>query len=69
MNELLIILALSCPQIKMINKTVYPWNENDHVVLDSSLKSCAKFYTRSPCLKIFTKIDKQDYRVICGMKE
>ena len=68
MIELLAIyLAISCPNVKMINRTAFPWNDHDQEVKQSCEKRCPQLYEDAPCLKQFIKYDKQDYDCICGV--
>lgn len=64
--SLLLTLALACPATKMLNYTKYPWNQHDKATLEVAKKRCGEIYPDAPCLKVFTKVGKQDYQVICG---
>lgn len=61
-----LLINLICPIPKIINKTNLPWTQNDQKIVVSAKKRCKQQYSSSPCLKIFTKIDYNTYRVICG---
>jgi hypothetical protein len=68
MTELLISLALaSCPATQMINKTAYPWNDNDKQTMKYCQRRCSDYYPDAPCLKQFIKWNKQDYHCLCGI--
>ncbi len=66
MNSLLLLISLSCSVPQMINYTQYPWNKFDKQTLKRATKRCGKLYKTSPCVKYFIKMDKIDYRVVCG---
>jgi hypothetical protein len=66
MNELLFAIAMSCAAPKLENRTKYPWNDFDKESLNIASNNCKKFYRKSPCLKIFRKVGKQDYHAICS---
>lgn len=61
-----LLLALSCPDTKMVNATKFPWNEWDRSRLQYSKKRCGEMYPEAPCVKLFRKWGKQDYSVVCG---
>lgn len=62
-------VLLSCPITQMVNLSKFPWNDYDKEMVSYATKRCSQLYKRSPCLKIFTKKDEQDYTVICGAKK
>jgi hypothetical protein len=64
-----ILLALSCAKPQMINRTSYPWNENDQWNVEQAKQKCPKIYKNSPCLTKFIKSGKQDYKAICGKEK
>lgn len=66
MNSLIFAIALSCLAPKLENRTAYPWNDFDKQSLQTASNTCKKIYPRSPCLKLFRKIGKQDYHAICA---
>jgi uncharacterized protein (DUF1778 family) len=66
MTDFLIVMALSCAQPIMENRTQFPWNENDYWNLETALPKCQKLYPKSPCIKKFIKLGERDYRVICS---
>jgi len=59
-------LAGKCPVTKIEGDKEYGWTAFDKQTLARAKKRCAELYPRSPCVKIFRKIAKQDYQVICG---
>lgn len=65
---MLVLVALSCPNVKMLNRTEYAWNQHDRETLAFAQKRCAQLYPEAPCLKVFRKRGKQDYSVLCGRK-
>lgn len=67
-SAVLISLALKCPMPQFQNKTNYPLNEFDKSQMARASYRWAELYKNSPCLKQFVKIDKQDYRAVCGSK-
>lgn len=64
--KLLLFTALSCPEVKMVNKTTKPWNDYDRKVLTLSKKRCKILFSRFPCVLEFHKTDEQEYKIICG---
>lgn len=66
MKALLIVLALSCPTVKIINTTKYPINERDRQIVKQCQRRCSQIYPDSPCLKRFEKYGEHDYNCICG---
>jgi hypothetical protein len=65
---LLAFVAMSCPQVIMINRTNFEWNEHDRVTKATCSRRCPELYPEAPCLKRFIKLDKQDYYCGCGEK-
>lgn len=68
-HELLIALALSCPNPEIINKSGHKWNKFDQQTLNRAKKRCGELYPKSPCLKKFIKVKKLDYLVTCGKEK
>lgn len=66
LNELMIVMSMSCAKPIMENRTPFPWNENDRWNLDMALPKCKQLYPKSPCIKKFTKVGERDYRVVCS---
>jgi hypothetical protein len=64
--SLILLLALSCPDTKMINNSGLPWNKYDYSVLQSAKKRCGEIYPDAPCVKKFYKKEETNYWVICG---
>jgi hypothetical protein len=64
--NLLLIMALSCPPTKVKNLTNFPWNAFDQKSLEHATKRCGQIYIKSPCLKVFRKVDERDYQATCG---
>lgn len=69
MKTILFLATLSCPEIKMINKTDKPWNDFDYQHLEIAKKRCGEIYPNSVCVKQFIKRTESDFSVICGKKE
>ncbi len=69
MNTLMLIVSLSCPATKMINKMDFPWNAYDSTMLEYARNRCPKVFPDAPCVAKFIKHDKQGYSVICGEKK
>jgi len=63
---ILAILALSCPEIVVVNTSGLEWNAVDQDTLMSAKSRCVKIYPDAPCLKWFRKYDFQAYDAICG---
>lgn len=61
-----IILAVSCPDTKMINRSNLPWNDYDRQEMKYCQSRCSKEYDDAPCLKEFYKLGFQDYFCQCG---
>ena len=61
-----LVLALSCPAVKMQNVSGHPWNDHDKGVLSQCKIRCQKLYSDAPCVKLFRKFGQRDYTVICG---
>lgn len=55
--------------VLLINSSPYPWNKIDMLNLKQAKKRCAEMYPKSPCVKAFTKTDKNSYRVICNSQK
>lgn len=67
--NLILLVALSCPQTILINHTTEAWNDFDYKTLDSAKVRCGQIYEDAPCVKKFYKRGDQSYWVICGQKE
>ena len=65
----IILLTLSCPQVKMVNVSGYPWNSYDRKELRYARKRCGEIYPDAKCVKLFRKFGKRDFTVICGAEE
>lgn len=61
-----VLLALSCPDTKLINKTDLPWNPADVKVLNYCKKRCPELDKNDPCLVKFIKQGEHDYYCGCG---
>lgn len=61
-----ILLALSCPNVVMLNTSHYPWNKYDYSMLSQAKVRCGQIYKGNQCVKLFKKFDFQSYSVICG---
>ena len=68
MFNLLLLIALSCPATKIVNRTEI-WNERDQDTLDRAKVRCGQIYRESPCLKYFEKTGENAYRAVCGKGE
>ena len=66
MNSLIFAIAMSCVAPKIENRTKFPWNDFDKQSLNTASNTCKKIYPKSPCLKLFRKVNKQDYHAICA---
>lgn len=66
MHLIFIAAILSCPQIKMINRTSDSWNTQDYNHLKTAQKRCGEIYSKSPCVKVFIKRSISDYSVTCS---
>lgn len=66
MINLVISLALSCPDTIIINQTKESWNKLDSKTLAGAKVRCAQIYPDAPCVKKFYKRPEQSYWVICG---
>ncbi len=63
----LLLHGAVCTQPDLVNHTSFPWNNHDYIMLGNAKKRCETLYKgRSPCLKMFIKTGKQDYKAICG---
>lgn len=69
MSILIFAMAFSCGPIQIMNTSKYEWNSYDAATLAHAKKRCGEIYRRSPCLKVFFKVDKQDYKAICGAED
>jgi len=63
---LALIMTVSCPETKMINKSKLPWNDYDRQTMAHCQKRCPYEYDDAPCLKSFFKLGFQDYFCMCG---
>lgn len=63
--ELIMLLALACPQTRIENWT-NEWNKQDQWTLDNAKKRCGQLYPDAPCVKMFRKKDESTYNVICS---
>lgn len=61
-----ILLALSCPNVVMLNTSKYPWNDYDHSMLTQAKLRCGQIYKGSSCVKLFKKFDVNSYSIVCG---
>lgn len=57
-----------CASTLWINLTMEPWNSHDKKVYERALHVCStdRRYRDTPCVRSFTKVETQTYRVICG---
>lgn len=63
----IVFLLSSCTNTTILeNRTAYAWNEFDMKTIEFAKKRCPEIYPDSPCLKLFIKLDKQDYYASCG---
>ena len=62
----IIILALNCPNPKVINKTK-TWVKLDEQTFNRAKKRCGEIYPEAPCLKTFIKKEERAYQAICGV--
>jgi hypothetical protein len=67
--QIMLTAALTCPKTKIVNQTNYKWNKFDQQSLNTAKKRCKELYKKSPCVKIFYKTQKMDYKVVCGAQE
>ena len=67
MLNLLLVVALSCPNTKVINETK-AWNYQDALTLGKAVNRCKEIYPEAPCLKKFIKKGDNRYWAICGKK-
>jgi hypothetical protein len=68
MIKYLLIVALSCPSIKVINRSD-TWNDQDYEALKTATARCQTMYPDAPCLKFFLKSEDGIYSAICGAKK
>lgn len=54
-----------CAAIILINMTAN-WSDFDESTLNRAKIRCKQLYKDAPCLKKFTKKNKNTYRAICG---
>lgn len=67
MGTLILLAALSCPDVVLINQNKEPWNDFDAKVIESARARCIEIYPDAPCLKKFYKRPtEQSYWAICG---
>lgn len=61
-------LALNCNNIKtnIRNDSGVEWNKTDDKMLKSAKNRCKQLYGK--CLKIFVKVDKDNYWAVCGVE-
>lgn len=64
----LLTLMLSCPLVKIVNKTD-TWTDRDQKTLEKAFIRCGELYKKSRCLKVFTKYPNNHYSVICGEQQ
>jgi hypothetical protein len=58
--------AGSCYEPRVVNMTG-SWDTHDNEVLMSAKAGgCKRHFKDMPCLKLFIKLNKNDYSVICG---
>ena len=65
MITLILATLLACPATKIENHTQI-WNNVDNEHLAIATKRCTTLFSRSPCLKLFTKKAELEYVAICG---
>ena len=65
---LLLILALNCPETKLINRSNLDWTEFDKYEISYAKKRCGEIDKDYPCLLEFYKLHFQDYYANCGME-
>lgn len=68
MNTLLLIAALSCPEVHMINTSGEAWTSDDYDNIEAAKIRCGELYSDAPCLVKFVKYDIRSYRATCGAK-
>lgn len=63
----ILLLALICPAIKVVNLSPYAWDREDRRVMMRAKIVCSEDsgYTDTPCLGEFTKKEKRHYTAIC----
>lgn len=59
-------VALSCPQILVVNQSTERWNSFDQMSLRKTEVRCREKYPDAPCLVKFTKRAPMTYWAICG---
>lgn len=62
----LLALALNCPVPQIIDLSAAVWDIRDAATLERSKTRCGEKFPKSPCLKVFTRIEPGRYTVICG---
>ena len=66
LSQVILSVALACPKTQIVNQTAFKWNKFDQQSLNTAKRRCKELYKKSPCVKIFYKVDKMDYKVVCG---
>lgn len=66
MSTLLLLLAATCPETKMLNTSKEPWNDYDMSIYKYATKRCKELYSDAECVKLFKKYNVQQYSVVCG---
>lgn len=62
----LIYGMITCPNIKIINKSELPINDHDNRTMLLSKKRCKVHYGSRSCLISFTKVGYQNYYAVCS---
>ena len=63
------LLAATCMPPHMTNYSNEAWTNKDRKILAGAYDGCKRhFGIRSPCVKVFMKMDKGVHRVLCGKK-
>lgn len=64
---ILLLLALSCPETKIIDKTNLKWTDWDTYEISYAKKRCRELYpNEAECLIKFFKLGFQNYYASCG---
>lgn len=66
--NIVFLLALSCPSPEIFNHTK-TWNTADEKAFNTAKKRCGEIYKTASCVKSFTKVKENTYRVICSEKK
>lgn len=55
-----------CGTPKLVNQTIFPWNDRDFENMHRAQISCGFKY--KGCLKTWTKVSQLNYHAICGAR-